>query len=69
MFKFVNDIPVKIRALLDTNLKSATFGIIPGGFLTLIVVPFSEKYIAKSQYHYIVSDHKDLKKDLKSKHK
>jgi hypothetical protein len=40
-----------------------------GGFLPLLVVPFLEKYVTKSQYHNVVGDHEDLKKDLKSKHK
>ena len=58
-----------IAALLDPNLKSAAFGIVLGGFLRLLVVPFLEKYETKSQYHNVVGDHEDLKKDLKSKHK
>ena len=58
-----------IAALLDPNLKSAAFGIVLGGFLPLLVVPFLEKYVTKSQYNNVVGDHEDLKKDLKSKHK
>ena len=58
-----------IAALLDPNLKSAAFGIVLGGFLPLLAVPFLEKYVTKSQYHNVVGDHEDLKKDLKSKHK
>jgi len=58
-----------IAALLDPNLKSAAFGIVLGGFLPLLLVPFLEKYVTKSQYHNVVGDHEDLKKDLKSKHK
>jgi hypothetical protein len=57
-----------IAALLDPNLKSAAFGIVLGGFLPLLTVPFLEKYVTKSQYHNVVGDHEDLKKDLKSKH-
>ena len=57
-----------IAALLDPNLKSAAFGIVLGGFLPLLAVPFLEKYVTKSQYHNVVGDHEDLKKDLKSKH-
>ena len=58
-----------IAALLDPNLKSAAFGIVLGGFIPLLAVPFLEKYVTKSQYHNVVGDHEDLKKDLKSKHK
>ena len=36
---------------------------------TLLAVPFLEKYVTKSQYHTVVGDHEDLKKDLKRKHK
>ncbi len=57
-----------IAALLDPNLKSAAVGIVLGGFLPLLTVPFLEKYVTKSQYHNVVGDHEDLKKDLKSKH-
>ena len=58
-----------IAALLDPDLKSAAIGIVLGGFLPLLSVPFLEKYITKSQYHTVVGDHEDLKKDLKTKHK
>ena len=58
-----------IAALADPNLKSAAYGIVLGGFLPLLTVPFLEKYVTKSQYHTVVGDHEDLKKDLKRKHK
>ena len=58
-----------IAALADPHLKSAAFGIVIGGFLPLLVVPFLEKYVTKSKYHTVVGDHEDLKKDLKRKHK
>ena len=58
-----------IAALADPNLKSAAYGIVLGGFLPLLAVPFLEKYVTKSQYHTVVGDHEDLKKDLKTKHK
>ena len=50
-------------------LKSAAFGIVIGGFLPLLAVPFLEKYVTKSKYHTVVGDHEDLKKDLKKKHR
>jgi len=58
-----------IAALTDPHLKSAAFGIVIGGFIPLLVVPFLEKYVTKSKYHTVVGDHEDLKKDLKRKHK
>ena len=58
-----------VAALADPNLKSAAYGIVLGGFLPLLAVPFLEKYVTKSRYHTVVGDHEDLKKDLKRKHK
>ena len=58
-----------IAAMADPNLKSAAYGIVLGGFLPLLAVPFLEKYVTKSRYHTVVGDHDDLKKDLKRKHK
>ena len=57
-----------IAAMADPNLKSAAYGIVLGGFLPLLAVPFLEKYVTKSRYHTVVGDHEDLKKDLKKKH-
>ena len=57
-----------IAALADPNLKSAAYGIVLGGFVPLLAVPFLEKYVTKSRYHIVVGDHEDLKKDLKTKH-
>ena len=58
-----------IAALADPDLKSAAFGIVIGGFLPLLAVPFLEKYVTKSRYHTVVGDHEDLKKDLKKRHR
>jgi hypothetical protein len=58
-----------IAAMADPDLQSAAVGIVLGGFLPLLVVPFLEKYVTKSKYHTVVGDHEDLKKDLKKKHK
>jgi len=58
-----------IAALADPHLKSAAFGIVIGGFLPLLTIPFLEKYVTKSRYHTVVGDHEDLKRDLKKKHK
>ena len=58
-----------IAAIADPNLKSAAYGIVLGGFVPLLFVPFLEKYVTKSRYHKVVGDHEDLKKDLGKKHK
>ena len=44
-------------------------GIVLGVFVTLLAVPFLQKYVTKSRYHTVVGDHDDLRKDLKTKHK
>ena len=58
-----------IAALLDPNIRSAALGIVLGGLVPLILIPFLEKYVTKSQYHIAIGDHEDLKKDFKKKHK
>jgi len=58
-----------IAATLDPNLKSAAIGIVLGGLVPLLLIPFLEKYVTKSKHHIVVGDHEDLKKDLGKKHK
>jgi hypothetical protein len=58
-----------IAASLDPDIRSAALGIVLGGLAPLILVPFLEKYVTKSQYHIAIGDHEDLKKDFKKKHK
>ena len=58
-----------IAATLDSDLKTAAIGIVLGGLVPLLLVPFMEKYITKSKHHIVVGDHEDLKKDLSRKHK
>ena len=57
-----------IAATLDPHLKSAALGIVIGGLLTLIAVPFMAKFITKSRYHIVAGDHEDIKKDLNDHH-
>ena len=57
-----------IAATLDPDLRSAALGIVMGGLLPLIFIPFLEKYVTKSKYHIAIGDHEDLKKDLEKKH-
>ena len=58
-----------IAATLDPNLKSAAIGIVLGGLVPLLLIPFLEKYVTKSKHHIVVGDHEDLKKDLGKRHK
>jgi len=55
-----------IASMLDTNIRSATLGIVLGGLVPLIIIPFLEKYYIKSKHHIVVGDHEDVKKDLES---
>jgi len=55
-----------IASLLDPHVRFATIGIVLGGLLPLLAVPFMEKYYTKSKHHIVVGDHEDIKKDLES---
>ena len=55
-----------IASSLDPDIRPAVFGIVVGGLLPLVIVPFLEKYYTKSKYHIVVGDHEDVKKDLES---
>ena len=58
-----------IAASLDPAIRPAALGIVIGGLIPLIFIPFMEKYITKSEHHIAIGDHEDLKKDLEKKHK
>ena len=58
-----------IAATLDPDLKSAAIGIVLGGLVPLLLIPFLEKYVTKSKHHIVVGDHEDLKKDLEKEPK
>ena len=58
-----------IAATLDPDIRSAALGIVVGGLIPVILIPFLEKYVTKSQYHIAIGDHEDLKKDLGKKHR
>ena len=58
-----------IAATLDPDLRSAALGIVLGGLLPILLIPFLEKYITKSKHHIAIGDHEDLKKDLEKEHK
>jgi hypothetical protein len=57
-----------IAAMLDPELRTAALGIVLGGLIPLMLIPFLEKYVTKSQHHIAIGDHEDLKKDLEKKH-
>ena len=57
-----------IAAALDPTMRSAALGIVLGGAIPLIFIPFLDRYITKSEKHIMVGDHEDIKKDLKSSH-
>ena len=57
-----------IAASLDPDIRSAALGIVMGGLLPLIFIPFLEKYVTKSEHHIAIGAHEDLKKDLEKKH-
>ena len=57
-----------IAASLDPDIKTAALGIVMGGLVPLIFIPFLEKYVTKSEHHIAIGDHEDLKKDLEKKH-
>ena len=57
-----------IAAILDPTMRSAALGIMLGGAIPLILIPFLEKYVKKSEKHIMVGDHEDIEKDLHSSH-
>ena len=57
-----------IAALLDSSMRPATLGIVIGGLLPLLLVPFLERFVVKSKHHVVVGDHEDVERDLKSHH-
>ena len=58
-----------IAATLDPAIRSAALGIVIGGLVPLIFIPFLEHYVTKSEHHIAIGDHEDLKKDFEKKHK
>jgi len=57
-----------VASLLDPTIRSAVIGIVLGGLIPLVIIPFMEKYVTKSKHHIIVGDHEDIKKDLEDHH-
>ena len=57
-----------IAALIDPSIRPATLGIVIGGLLPLLLVPFFEKVVVKSKHHVLIGDHEDIENDLRSHH-
>ena len=57
----------RLLKIISNGAIAGIVGIVLGGFVPLLTVPFLEKYVTKSRYHTVVGDHEDLKKDLKRK--
>ena len=66
---FAHVIADLIASIIDPSIRSAAIGIVLGGLIPLLLIPFMERYVTKSKHHIVVGDHEDLKKDLKKKHK
>ena len=57
-----------IAALIDPSMRPATLGIVIGGILPLLLIPFLEKVVVKNKNHVVIGDHEDIEKDLRSPH-
>ena len=57
-----------IAAVIDPSMRARTVGIVLGGLLPLLLIPFLEKYVTKSKSHIMIGDHEDIEKDLKDEH-
>ncbi len=55
-----------IASYIDPHIRSMILGIVVGGIIPLIFIPFLEKYIMKSKHHIVTGDHEDVRKDLDS---
>ena len=55
-----------IASYVDPHIREMLFGIVVGGILPLLLVPFLEKRIIKSKHHIVIGDHEEVKKDLES---
>ena len=55
-----------IASYIDPHIREMILGIVVGGIIPLIFIPFLEKYITKSKHHIVTGDHEDVKKDLDS---
>ena len=54
-----------VASYIDPHIRSMVLGIVAGGLIPLLFVPFLERYIVKSKHHIVIGDHEDIEKDLK----
>ena len=57
-----------VASLIDPHVRSMVVGIVLGGLIPLMAIPFLERYVIKSKNHIVVGDHEDIEKDLKEHH-
>ena len=65
---FAHVIADLIASIIDPSIRSAAIGIVLGGLIPLIIIPFMDRYLTKSKHHIVVGDHEDIKKDLEDHH-
>ena len=65
---FAHVIADLIASIIDPSMRSAAIGIVLGGLIPLIIIPFMDRYLTKSKHHIVVGDHEDIKKDLEDHH-
>ena len=65
---FAHVIADLIASLIDPSIRSAAIGIVLGGLIPLVIIPFMDRYLTKSKHHIVVGDHEDIKKDLEDHH-
>ena len=54
-----------VASYIDPHIRSMVLGIVVGGLIPLLFVPFLERYVVKSKNHIVIGDHEDIEKDLK----
>ena len=57
-----------VASAIDPSMRARTAGIVIGGLIPLLLIPFLEKFITKSESHIMIGDHEDIKKDLEGEH-
>jgi len=65
---FAHVIADLIASIIDPSIRSAAIGIVLGGLIPLVIIPFMDRYLIKSKHHIVVGDHEDIKKDLEDHH-
>ena len=55
-----------IASYIAPHTRCMILGIVVGGIIPLIFIPFLEKYILKSKHLIVTGDHEDVRRDLDS---